>query len=165
MFCVVVVAGPGNFDLSVEGKLSDKQRLSRYGQAIAMAITFAQGVALKEPRAAYFLIPSIQVSCERFQCFLYSVRDDVLLSAGWEWSTTSIILLWVIINSRLFQSGVPEVIPSTFKAKAQAEKFSWDRFQFWKTSIPRLLEPKYEPRGSNNARTISNIEDVMNAVH
>ena len=90
------------------------------------------------------LVPSVQVAPNRFQCFLYSVREDVLLSAGWEWSKSSIVLLWVLLNSKLFQNGKPRTLQSTFTAKAKAMGMTWSLFQYYCNS--RVIFRPYEHR-------------------
>ena len=142
--------------MGVEGEKDwDPQLLSRYSQAVAMAITFAQGKALMRPGSDHLLVSSIQVVPNRFQCFLYSVRDDILLSAGWDWSESSVVLLWALLNSHLFQEGTPEVLKSTFAAKAEAAGLTWSEFRYRVSRIRRPLERQFEPgKAKREARAV-----------
>ena len=131
-------------------KKEDPVYLENYSQAIATAITYScMRRYMQHDNYTEFLTPTIQISPNRFQCFLYCASEDVLLSTGWDWSPASIVLLWVILHSHLFQEALPDQSKSTFADKAEVMGMRWDLFPlYFSTFNPETAErSRYYPKG------------------
>ena len=87
----------GKKRISRESSLLDGQ----FGQAFATSVTYCFIYHYRYMFKAS-LVPTIQISPEGFQVFLYDCRSDVMLVQNYQWGRTSLILLWAFLNYPLF---------------------------------------------------------------
>ena len=64
------------------------------------------------------LVPTIQISPEGFQVFLYDCRSDVMLAQSFLWERSSLIFLWAVLHYFLF-------FPPTINTKATTSIYSF----------------------------------------
>lgn len=89
----------------------------QFGQGFATAITYSfiyhYGHSFKAS-----LVPTIQLSPEGFQVFLYDCRSDVMLAQSFLWERSSLIVLWAILHYFLF-------FPPSIRTKAITSIYSF----------------------------------------
>lgn len=72
-----------------------------FAQSYATAVTFSfvyhLGLGFKAS-----LIPTLQVTPEGFQIFLYDCKTDAMLVQNFLWSRTSLICLWAFLHYHIF---------------------------------------------------------------
>ena len=88
----------------VEGKKRKSSGFgSEFSQAIATAITFS--FAYKGRYSVKgTLFPTIQVSSDGFEIFLYDSDTDVLLMNTYTWEPTNIVFLWAVLHYGLLMT-------------------------------------------------------------
>ena len=87
----------------VEGKRKSSGFGSEFSQAIATAITFS---FVYKGRCSFkgTLFPTIQVSSDGFEIFLYDSDTDVLLMNTYTWEPTNIVFLWALLHYGLLMT-------------------------------------------------------------
>jgi len=100
---------PGK-SVAVEGR--DILEGCRFSQVVSSAITFSF-VYQSRHKDRESLIPTIQVSKDRFDAFFYDCKEDILIGQLFGWSRVSLIFLWAILNYRLFPPKYPVHIQHT----------------------------------------------------
>lgn len=89
----------------------------QFGQGFATAVTYSFIYHYGHSFEAS-LVPTIQVSPEGFQVFLYDCRTDVMLAQSFLWERSSLIFLWAILHYFLF-------FPPTINTKAATSLYSF----------------------------------------
>ena len=80
-----------------EGKKNSSDLGLGFSQAIATAITFSF-VQKAQYSCKGTLFPTIQVSRNGFEIFLYDSDTDVLLMNSFTWAPTNIGFLWAVLH-------------------------------------------------------------------
>ena len=107
------VAVEGGKGISENCSLLDGQ----FGQAFATSITYSFTYHFGHSFKAS-LVPTIRVSPEGFQVFLYDCRSDVMLAQSFLWERSSLIFLWAVLHHFLF-------FPPTITTKAATSIYSF----------------------------------------
>lgn len=74
--------------------------VSSTSQAIATCIAFSFVYHSRQPNLT--LIPTILTSNEDFVVFLYDSEKDVFLKCGLPWEQKYLLVLWAVLNHKLF---------------------------------------------------------------
>lgn len=106
-----------NFHATV--KIDSVESADNDDQTIAQSIVFSLLQKKRHPELRNFLIPTIVMSSTKFRIIMYDAENDVLLRSNSydlfnteEWvklSPASIVTLWMVLNYRIFCSGINRV--------------------------------------------------------
>ena len=103
----------------IEGKINLQE--SHIGQTVARAITYAHIQNRRHPQNNK-LIPTLNVSSDGFYAIFYDSEKDYLLhSEAFHWNVASIVILWAILNHRLFCSHeeITNIVECGYQKMAQ----------------------------------------------